>query len=156
MVSGPGLARDCDGPDAWDAAAIPARAVAGDERAQAALERHADRLARGLAQIINVLDPDAIVLGGGLSNMEHLYTRIPALLPRHVFSDVCATPVLRNRHGDSSGCAARPGFGRYQNDPSAVPRLFRDRASPGNRLRRLRRPPACKPSGAVAPYHRPY
>jgi len=102
-VSGPALARDCDGPDAWDASALPARAKAGDAKAQAALFRHAERLARGLAQVVNLLDPDAIVLGGGLSNMEHLYTELPRLMPRHVFSDVIATPILKNRHGDSSG-----------------------------------------------------
>ncbi len=103
FVAGPGLARDCDGPDALDASGIPARAAAGDPRAQVALTRHADRLARGLAQVINLLDPDAIVLGGGLSNMAHLYTDLPRLLPRHVFSDVITTPILKNQHGDSSG-----------------------------------------------------
>ena len=104
FVSGPALARDCDGPDAHDAsrAARPAPPPA-TPRAREALARHADRLARGLAQVINLLDPDAIVLGGGLSNMEHLYTELPRLLPRHVFSDVIATPILQNRHGDSSG-----------------------------------------------------
>ena len=102
-ISGPALARDCDGPDAWNASEIPARAKAGDATAQAALFRHADRLARGLAQVVNLLDPDAIVLGGGLSNMEHLYIELPRLMPRHVFSDVIATPILKNKHGDSSG-----------------------------------------------------
>lgn len=102
-LSGPALARDCDGPDARDAGELPARAAAGDPRATAALDRHADRLARGLAHVVNLLDPDCIVLGGGLSNMAHLYAALPALLPRHVFSDLCDTPVLRNRHGDSSG-----------------------------------------------------
>ena len=76
--------------------------------AQEALARHADRLARGLAQVINLLDPDAIVLGGGLSNMAHLYTELPRLLPRHVFSDVIATPILQNRHGNSSGVRGAP------------------------------------------------
>ncbi|HTR16546.1 MAG TPA: ROK family protein [Acetobacteraceae bacterium] len=103
FVSGPALAEDCDGPGHRDASGIPARAAAGEERAIAALERHADRLARGLAQIINFLDPDAIVLGGGLSNMAHLYERVPALLPRNVITDPVMTPILRNRHGDSSG-----------------------------------------------------
>ncbi|WP_048863229.1 ROK family protein, partial [Acidisphaera rubrifaciens] len=70
---------------------------------RAALERHLDRLARGLAPIVNILDPDCIVLGGGLSNMDHLYDRLPALIRRRAFSDVITTPVLRNRHGDSSG-----------------------------------------------------
>ena len=103
MLSGPGLARDCDGPGALDARDIPARAAAGESQAQAALDRHADRLARGLAVIVDILDPDVIVLGGGLSNMAHLYTAIPPLLSKHVFTDVCDTPVLKNRHGDSSG-----------------------------------------------------
>jgi fructokinase len=102
-VAGPALARDCDGPDAHDASGLPARAAAGDARAQAALDRHADRLARGIAQMINLLDPDIIVLGGGLSNMDHLYEALPRLVPRHVFSDVITTPIVRNRHGDSSG-----------------------------------------------------
>lgn len=103
FVAGPALARDCDGPGARDASALPARALAGDQAAIAALERHADRLARGLAQVINLLDPDAIVLGGGLSNMDHLYEVLPRLIPRNVFSDTIATPILRNKHGDSSG-----------------------------------------------------
>jgi fructokinase len=102
-VAGPSLARDCDGPDAADASTLPARAMAGDAQAQAALDRHADRLARGLALVINLLDPDAIVLGGGLSNMDHLYTTVPARLPRFAFSDRIDTPILRNRHGDASG-----------------------------------------------------
>ncbi len=80
-----------------------ARAATGDAPARTALHRHTDRLARGLAGVINLLDPDAIVLGGGLSNMAHLYTDIPALLPRYVFSDVVNTPILPARHGDSSG-----------------------------------------------------
>jgi fructokinase len=103
MLSGTGLARDCDGPDAVDAGKIPARAAAGEYRAREALARHADRLARGLAVIIDLLDPDAIVLGGGLSNMAHLYSVIPPLLSKYVFTDVCNTPVLKNKHGDSSG-----------------------------------------------------
>ena len=103
LVAGPALAADADGPGARDASALPARAIAGDAAAVAALDRHADRLARGLAQVVNLLDPDVIVLGGGLSNMGHLYERLPALMARHVFSDTSSTPVLRNRHGDSSG-----------------------------------------------------
>jgi fructokinase len=103
FVSGTALARDCDGPDARDATAIPARAAGGDRVARLALDRHASRLARGLAQVVNLLDPDAIVLGGGLSNMAHLYEQLPPLMKRGVFSDVVATPVLRALHGDSSG-----------------------------------------------------
>jgi fructokinase len=102
-LAGPALARDCDGPGAHDASRLPERAAAGDRRAADALGRHVDRLARGLAVVINLLDPDVIVLGGGLSNMDHLYTELPRLIPIHAFSDVIATPVLRNKHGDSSG-----------------------------------------------------
>ncbi len=67
------------------------------------LERYAERLARALASIINVLDPEAIVLGGGLSNIGYLYERVPALWSDHVFSDVVRTRLLPHRHGDSSG-----------------------------------------------------
>lgn len=102
-VAGPSLARDCDGPGAHDASGLPDRAAAGDRGAAAALARHADRLARGLAVVVNLLDPDVIVLGGGLSHMDHLYTELPRLIPVHAFSDVIATPILRNMHGDSSG-----------------------------------------------------
>jgi fructokinase len=102
-VAGPALARDCDGPGAHDASGLPNRAAAGDLAAVEALDRHADRLARGLAVVINLLDPDAIVLGGGLSNMAHLYTELPRRIPGYAFSDTIATPVLPNKHGDSSG-----------------------------------------------------
>ncbi len=102
-IAGPSLAEDCDGPTSRDASTIPARAAAGDARARAALTRHADRVARGFAQMINVFDPDVIVVGGGLSNMAHLYTDVPALLGRHVRAQPVLTPVLRNVHGDSSG-----------------------------------------------------
>ena len=102
-VAGPSLARDCDGEGAHDASGIPARAAAGETKAREALARHSDRLARGLAQVVNLLDPDVIVLGGGLSNMTHLYTDVPPLLRRYVFSDVIETPVVQAKHGDSSG-----------------------------------------------------
>jgi fructokinase len=102
-IAGPALARDCDGPGATDATTVPARAAAGEAKAIAALARHADRMARGLAVITNILDPDIIVLGGGLSNMDHLYAEVPELMKRYVFSDFVSTPVVRNKHGDSSG-----------------------------------------------------
>ncbi len=102
-VAGPSLARDCDGPGAHDAHAIAARADAGDPQARAALARHVDRLARGLAVVVNILDPDIIVLGGGLSNLDHLYTEVPQRLAHYVFSDFVHTPIVRNVHGDSSG-----------------------------------------------------
>ena len=82
---------------------IAARAAAGDAAARATLGRHVDRLARALATVVNLLDPDAIVLGGGLSNLDHLYRDLPGAMRPHVFSDVFETPVLRNRLGDSAG-----------------------------------------------------
>jgi fructokinase len=103
LISGPGLAMDCDGPDARDAHAVVARAAGGDAKARAAMERHADRLARGLAVVVNILDPDIIVLGGGLSNLDHLYAVVPGLMTPHVFSDFVHTPIVKNMHGDSSG-----------------------------------------------------
>ena len=80
----------------------------------AALARHADRLARALAHVINILDPDCIVLGGGLSNMAHLYREVPPRWRAHVFSDAVTTPLLPARHGDSSGVLARRGCGTRQ------------------------------------------
>jgi predicted NBD/HSP70 family sugar kinase len=68
-----------------------------------ALGRYIERLARSLAGVINILDPDVIVLGGGMSNVERLYTDVPRLWTRHVFSDQVATRLVRNVHGDSSG-----------------------------------------------------
>ncbi len=103
MLAGPALARDADGPAAHDASALPDRAASGDLRAKAALDRHAERLARALGWVVNLIDPDVIVLGGGLSNMDHLYARLPALLAGHVFGGSCATPILKPVHGDSSG-----------------------------------------------------
>ncbi|WP_198375470.1 ROK family protein [Neoroseomonas rubea] len=103
FLCGPALAADCDGPGARDAGSIPARAAGGEAKAAAALARHTDRLARALGMIANILDPDIIVLGGGLSNMAHLYTDVPSLMAAHVFGDVARTPIVPARHGDSSG-----------------------------------------------------
>jgi len=102
-IAGPALAEDFFGAGEHDARALPALAAGGDRGAAATLARHADRVARALAQIINFLDPDAVVIGGGLSNMEHLYTDVPRLLARHVIAQQVVTPILRNLHGDSSG-----------------------------------------------------
>jgi fructokinase len=78
--------------------------LSGPSRAkEPAEQRYEDRLARGLAMIVNVLDPDVIVLGGGVSNVESLYTNVPQRMLRYVFSDTFATPVVRAKHGDSSG-----------------------------------------------------
>src|SRR5438132_349921 len=68
-----------------------------------ALDRYIQRLARALAGVINLLDPDVIVLGGGMSNIERLYAEVPRRWLRHVFSDHVATRLVRNVHGDSSG-----------------------------------------------------
>lgn len=100
FLCGPALAADADGPGVRDASALPTRA---DPAARMALTRHTDRLARALAHVVNLLDPEVIVLGGGLSNMDHLYVDLPRLMPRHVFSDVVRTRVVRAAHGDSSG-----------------------------------------------------
>ena len=78
-------------------------ATSGDAHALQALRRYEDRLARGLAAVINVLDPDVIVLGGGMSNLPDLPAAVSRLLSRSVFSDTVATKVVLNLHGDSSG-----------------------------------------------------
>lgn len=85
------------------AAKIVERAEAGDAAAETYLQRVEDRMARAFASIINVLDPEVIVLGGGASNIERLYRNVPRLLPKYVFSEYVATRFLRNVHGDSSG-----------------------------------------------------
>jgi fructokinase len=81
----------------------PALAADGGAENEAAMQRYEQRLARALAQVINLLDPDVIVLGGGLSNLERLYDRVPRLWGEWVFSDHVATRLLKNKHGDSSG-----------------------------------------------------
>ena len=103
--SGPGLARDhhhvtgqlLDGP------AIVRAASEGDAEARATLNRHHERLARGLAAIVNVLDPDVIVLGGGLSNVPGIAERVAEHMPQWVFSDTVTTRVVRHMHGDAGG-----------------------------------------------------
>lgn len=82
---------------------IVAAARAGEACAQSALERHGQRIGRSLAAVVNILDPDLIVLGGGVSNIDEIYEAIPAALSRHAFSDGVTTPVVRALHGDSSG-----------------------------------------------------
>ena len=103
--SGPGMTADharVTG-EALDPPAILASAEAGNPSAQATLERHLDRLARGLAGVVNLLDPNAIVLGGGLSNFDHLCERLPDAMRPHIISDVFETPILKNQLGDSAG-----------------------------------------------------
>jgi len=82
---------------------IIANAKKGEARAVAALDRYIDRLARALAGVIDIIDPDIIVLGGGMSNVAQLYPGVPAVWDRYIFSDACHTPIAPPRHGDSSG-----------------------------------------------------
>ncbi len=105
FLSGPALERDFQ---AAAGVALGAREIAdwarrGEAVATACLDRYVDRMARSLAAVINVLDPDVIVLGGGLSNIDALYTAVPARWGRYVFSDRVDTRLVRARHGDSSG-----------------------------------------------------
>jgi len=120
-LSGPGLARDYEGATgiARASPAIVRAAAAGDADAEAALRRYEDRLARGLASVINILDPEVIVLGGGISNLERLYASVPALWQRYVFSDTVRTRLLPPMHGDSSGVRGAAWLGR--NRAAAAP-----------------------------------
>ncbi len=116
-LSGPGLARDHARDSGASAPAVTAitaitaitaadlgiRAAAGDADAAATLARHVQRLARGLAIVVDVLDPDVIVLGGGVSNLPDLAAQVEAALVPHVFADAFRTPVRRHVHGDASG-----------------------------------------------------
>ena len=111
-----------DGPldapsDAPDARAVALAAAGGDARAMRAMDRYVDRLARGLASVINLFDPQVIVLGGGLSNIDCLYERVPLQWGRYVFSDTVLTGLRRNRHGDSSGVL---GAARLWDDAAPV------------------------------------
>lgn len=86
-----------------DCPAIAERAAKGDATAEALLATYERRFAKALAHVVDILDPDVIVLGGGLSNLERLYTNVQPLIAEHAFSDAIATPVVRNHWGDSSG-----------------------------------------------------
>jgi fructokinase len=104
-LSGPGMERDHEAATrlrrtTYD---IVAGARDGDAQCRATLARYEERLARSLAGVINILDPDVIVLGGGMSNVESLYDRVPRLWGRYVFSDRVDTKLARHVHGDSSG-----------------------------------------------------
>ncbi len=105
FLSGPGFSarfREQTGRD-WQTPEIVARAAAGDDTAEAGIAGYEDRLARALASVINVVDPDVIVLGGGLSNVSRLYENVPKLWGAFVFSDTVTTRLARNRFGDASG-----------------------------------------------------
>lgn len=105
FLSGPGLQahyRHIAGHD-LSAQEIVAQAGQGDSVAEQVLQRYEDRMARGLASIINVLDPDVIVLGGGMSNITRLYETVPRLWTQYVFSDQVVTRLAKARYGDASG-----------------------------------------------------
>ncbi|MDP3822960.1 MAG: ROK family protein [Burkholderiales bacterium] len=108
-VSGPGMARDhaAHTGSSLDARQIGAAAQAGDAACEATLKRYEGRLARSLAHVINVLDPDVIVLAGGVSQLQRLYANVPRLWSQFVFSggvkDSVHTRLVQSRHGDSSG-----------------------------------------------------
>jgi len=101
-ISGPSLAADF-GRHSGRRLHAEEIAASNDPDAKAAMARFTDRLARGLAQIVNILDPDVIVLGGGLSNIASLYDDLPALVERHTFYAEAPPKIVQNRHGDSSG-----------------------------------------------------
>jgi fructokinase len=105
FLSGPGLVRDHRATAGIDATpeAILAAAEAGDAACEATLRRYEERLARALAHVVNLLDPDVIVLGGGLSNLDRLYASVPRLWRPWVFSDRVDTALRKHRHGDASG-----------------------------------------------------
>jgi fructokinase len=105
FLSGPGLARDheCATGQSLPTEEIVRRADEGEPSALATMERYEDRMARALASVINIVDPDVIVLGGGMSNAARLYTGVPRLWGRYVFSDRVDTRLVPPLHGDSSG-----------------------------------------------------
>jgi len=105
FLSGPGMKQDhakTNG-EILNPDEIAERAAAGSAACETTLRRYEQRLARALAQVVNILDPDAIVLGGGLSNLQRLYENVPKIWGAYVFSDQVATRFLKNRHGDASG-----------------------------------------------------
>ena len=118
FLSGPGLTRDYESLTGTQlkAEAIVVPAEEGDVTAETVLTRYEDRLARGLATVINVLDPDVIVLGGGMSNTERLYDHVPRCWGRYVFSDRVDTKLVKPMHGDSSG--VRGAAWLWDNPPS--------------------------------------
>lgn len=105
FLSGPGLSRDYreGSQQPPDAETIARLAESGEQRAEACMARFEHRLARGLAHVINILDPDVIVLGGGLSGIARVYESVPRLWQEFVFSDRVDTPLRPPMHGDASG-----------------------------------------------------
>ena len=105
FVSGPSVERDhlAVAGERLGSAEIAARAAAGDAACEQTMRLYEERLARALAHVINILDPDVIVLGGGMSNLDRLYASVPRLWSPWVFSDRVDTKLVRHVHGDSSG-----------------------------------------------------
>jgi len=105
FLSGSGLSHDHEAHTnkQLQPAEIVAQAADGEPTCEASLQRYEHRLARSLATTINILDPDIIVLGGGLSNISRLYDNVPKLWANWVFSNTVVTPLVQNHHGDSSG-----------------------------------------------------
>jgi len=113
-LSGPGLSKhyyDLHKKN-LDAKIIQENANNGDDQALEFINEYLDYLARGLAQVINIIDPGAIVLGGGVSNMKQIYGNINSKLKKYVFSDTVNTQILKNRFGDSSGVRGAASLGR--------------------------------------------
>ncbi|MEM8839030.1 MAG: ROK family protein [Pseudomonadota bacterium] len=103
-ISGTGFQRDYETRLGFpSASSVQDILEGGGDIAAACYEAYVDRLARGLSTLINLIDPDMIVLGGGMSNIEALYNDVPQKLGAYVFSDRCDTPIVKARHGDSSG-----------------------------------------------------
>ena len=104
-LSGPGIVRDHELHNNvfLDAETIDNKARFGDEESDETLQRYEDRMARSLAHVINILDPDVIVLGGGMGNIKRLYENVPGIWGDYVFSDVVNTKLVSPVHGDSSG-----------------------------------------------------
>jgi len=126
LLSGPGMAREHRhfGGSDTTAAQIASAAAAGDAASQATLQRYASRLARALAGVINLLDPDVIVLAGGLSKIDLLYEQVPRLWGRWVFSgglkDIVRTRLTPSRHGDASGVRGAAWLWRDPGAPGTV------------------------------------
>ena len=114
-LSGPGLAHNFFQLDGrrLDAAAIAQAAAGGDARAEAAMVAYEERLAKSLASVINLLDPDFIVLGGGLSNLARLYRNVPLRWGRYLFSDAVVTQLVPPRYGDASGARGAAWLWNY-------------------------------------------
>ncbi len=104
FLSGPAIARDHrQRGGSGDAGAIAKAARNGDRLAARTMARYVDRLARALASMVNVLDPDVIVLGGGVSNIDMVYVEVPKFWQPYAFSEQIVTPLVKAKHGDSSG-----------------------------------------------------